>query len=167
MALAPQSSPHARNARPTSPGTPGVILHGLGGRPESWVPQYDALSGSYRVIGWDAPGYNESSEMPQDEPLIPDYVSVIKCFSYFLNICPWICAEHIITGIATNELSEQCPFNPFWIIVFHFTPFHRLSDFSFAVTLYTKVETLILFIINAIMLQYDFFYAVIDAYIFR
>ena len=50
-------------------GTPVVILHGLGGRSESWVPQYEALSGRYRIIGWDAPGYNQSSEMLQDEPL--------------------------------------------------------------------------------------------------
>ena len=63
-------------------GTPVVILHGLGGRSESWVPQYEGLSDRYRIIGWDAPGYNESSEMPQVEPLISDYVKLVKWVEY-------------------------------------------------------------------------------------
>jgi pimeloyl-ACP methyl ester carboxylesterase len=72
--------------REAGSGTPVVILHGLGGRSESWVPQYDGLSDGYRIIGWDAPGYNESSEMPEDEPLIPDYVKVAKRFTDALGL---------------------------------------------------------------------------------
>ena len=66
--------------REAGTGVPVVILHGLGGRSESWVPQYEALSDKYRVIGWDAPGYNESSEMPEQEPMIQDYGRIAKCF---------------------------------------------------------------------------------------
>ena len=72
--------------REAGSGTPVVILHGLGGRSESWVPQYDALADRYRIIGWDAPGYNDSSEMAQDEPLIPDYVKIIKRFTDALGL---------------------------------------------------------------------------------
>lgn len=72
--------------REAGSGTPVVILHGLGGRSESWAPQYEALSDRYRVIGWDAPGYNDSSEMPQAEPLIPDYISVVKRFTDALGL---------------------------------------------------------------------------------
>jgi pimeloyl-ACP methyl ester carboxylesterase len=72
--------------REAGSGTPVVILHGLGGRSESWVPQYDGLSDCYRIIGWDAPGYNESSEMPENEPLIPDYVKVVKRFTDALGL---------------------------------------------------------------------------------
>ena len=72
--------------REAGSGTPVVILHGLGGRSESWVPQYDGLSDRYRIIGWDAPGYNESGEMPQDEPLIPDYVNMVKRFTDALGL---------------------------------------------------------------------------------
>jgi len=61
-------------------GTPVVILHGLGGRSESWMPQYKALSDRYRVIGWDAPGYNESTEMAEMEPTLSDYVNIVKQF---------------------------------------------------------------------------------------
>jgi pimeloyl-ACP methyl ester carboxylesterase len=67
--------------REAGSGTPLVILHGLGGRSESWAPQYEALAEKWRVIGWDAPGYGGSSEMPQDEPLIIDYMGVAKDFT--------------------------------------------------------------------------------------
>ncbi len=66
--------------REAGSGTPVVILHGLGGRSDSWAPHYEGLSDSYRVIGWDAPGYNESSEMPEEEPSIRDYTIVAKRF---------------------------------------------------------------------------------------
>jgi len=66
--------------REAGSGTPVVILHGLGGRSDSWAPQYEALSDRYRVIDWDAPGYNGSSEMPEDEPSIRDYTMVAKRF---------------------------------------------------------------------------------------
>lgn len=61
-------------------GIPVIILHGLGGRSESWAPQYETLSDDFRVIGWDAPGYNESSMMPENEPSIKDYAMVAKRF---------------------------------------------------------------------------------------
>ena len=35
--------------REAGSGTPVVILHGLGGRSESWVPHYDALADRYHV----------------------------------------------------------------------------------------------------------------------
>lgn len=72
--------------REAGSGTPVVILHGLGGRSESWEPQYDGLSDRWRVIGWDAPGYGESSEMPQDEPTIVDYMGVADEFTDALGL---------------------------------------------------------------------------------
>lgn len=95
--------------REAGSGTPVVILHGLGGRSESWVPQYDALSGSYRVIGWDAPGYNESSEMPQDEPLIPDYVSVIKCFVDALGLEDFHLVGHSVGTVLSAAFHQAYP----------------------------------------------------------
>ena len=37
-----------------------VFLHGLGGNSASWQQQFEALSNSYRVVGWDMPGFGES-----------------------------------------------------------------------------------------------------------
>jgi pimeloyl-ACP methyl ester carboxylesterase len=72
--------------REAGEGTPLVILHGLGGRSESWAPQYEELSNRWRVIGWDAPGYGESSEMPADDPDIAAYMGVAKDFTDALGL---------------------------------------------------------------------------------
>jgi len=72
--------------REAGSGTPLVILHGLGGRSDSWVPQYENLSDTYRVIGWDAPGYGGSSEMPGDAPEVPEYAEVAMRFVDALEI---------------------------------------------------------------------------------
>lgn len=42
------------------------LLHGMNGNSRSWAPQLKALSDSYRVIAWDAPGYGQS------DPVAPD-----------------------------------------------------------------------------------------------
>jgi pimeloyl-ACP methyl ester carboxylesterase len=95
--------------REAGSGTPVVILHGLGGRSESWVPQYDALSDRYRIIGWDAPGYNESSEMPQDEPLIPDYVSVVKSFVDALSLEKFHLVGHSVGTVLAAAFHQAYP----------------------------------------------------------
>ncbi len=90
-------------------GTPVVILHGLGGRSESWVPQYEALSGRYRIIGWDAPGYNQSSEMLQDEPLIPDYVHIVKRFADALLLNRFHLVGHSVGTVLAAGFHKQYP----------------------------------------------------------
>lgn len=37
-----------------------LFLHGLNGNGGSWMEQLNSLSGQYRVVAWDAPGYGES-----------------------------------------------------------------------------------------------------------
>ncbi len=41
-------------------GPPAVVLHGWGGRIESMAPVIDCLSGAFRVIALDLPGFGES-----------------------------------------------------------------------------------------------------------
>ena len=72
--------------REAGSGTPLIILHGLGGRSESWLPQYDSLSDTYRVIGWDAPGYGGSTEMQIDSPEISDYADMVLRFIDMLEV---------------------------------------------------------------------------------
>ncbi len=38
-----------------------VFLHGLGGSRTSWAPQLEGLSGTFRCIAWDMPGYGASA----------------------------------------------------------------------------------------------------------
>lgn len=95
--------------REAGSGTPVVILHGLGGRSESWVPQYDGLADRYRIIGWDAPGYNQSSEMPQEEPLIPDYVPVIKRFVDALGLDKFHLVGHSVGTVLSAGFHKAHP----------------------------------------------------------
>jgi pimeloyl-ACP methyl ester carboxylesterase len=66
--------------REAGSGTPLVFIHGLGGRSESWTTQYDTFAARYCVIGWDAPGYGESTQPDSDDPGIPYYVDAAKRF---------------------------------------------------------------------------------------
>ena len=61
-------------------GVPLVFVHGLGGRSESWATQYDVFAARYRVIGWDAPGYGQSTPLAKDSPAIADYVDALTRF---------------------------------------------------------------------------------------
>ena len=38
-----------------------LFLHGLGGSRTAWEPQLEALSGQWRCVAWDMPGYGASS----------------------------------------------------------------------------------------------------------
>jgi pimeloyl-ACP methyl ester carboxylesterase len=42
-----------------------VLLHGLNGNAASWVRQFGALAGRFRVVGRDAPSYGGSDPHPQ------------------------------------------------------------------------------------------------------
>lgn len=41
-----------------------LLLHGIGSSADSFVAQIEALSGRFRAIAWDAPGYGESEDPP-------------------------------------------------------------------------------------------------------
>lgn len=49
------------------------LLHGIGGNASGWKRQYDAFDSRFRVIGWDAPGYADSFDFPDDAPALEDY----------------------------------------------------------------------------------------------
>ena len=40
-----------------------LFLHGLGGNSATWQPQFAALSGRYRVIAWEMPGFGNSDRL--------------------------------------------------------------------------------------------------------
>src|SRR4051812_5986350 len=45
-----------------------VCLHGIGATSGSWLYQLESLSDKYRVIAWDAPGYEESDALKVEKP---------------------------------------------------------------------------------------------------
>lgn len=43
-----------------SQGEPVVLIHGLGGYVENWLPSFDALAAQHRVVAVDLPGHGRS-----------------------------------------------------------------------------------------------------------
>ena len=54
--------------RAAGEGTPLLLLHGIGSGSASWEAQLEGLSGRFRVIAWDAPGYGGSDPLPGGRP---------------------------------------------------------------------------------------------------
>jgi pimeloyl-ACP methyl ester carboxylesterase len=89
-------------------GTPLVFVHGLGGRSESWVTQYDVFAARYRVIGWDAPGYGRSTPLPEPSPAIADYVEALTRFVAALGLGKFHLVGHSVgTVIAAGYHKRQ------------------------------------------------------------
>ena len=45
-----------------------MLLHGIGSGSGSWGYLMDHFKDRYRLIAWDAPGYNISTPLPEDKP---------------------------------------------------------------------------------------------------
>lgn len=51
-----------------------LFLHGIGGASENWEHQFTDLSGAFRVIAWDMPGYGASDGFADPSPPADAYV---------------------------------------------------------------------------------------------
>jgi pimeloyl-ACP methyl ester carboxylesterase len=67
-------------------GTALVFLHGIGSGARSWRNQLFGMSGRYRVIAWDAPGYGQSSPLPESRPDAGDYAATLVSFLDALGV---------------------------------------------------------------------------------
>ena len=63
--------------REVGTGTALLCLHGLGSSSKSWEPQYRDLGGTFRVIGWDCPGYGGSDDPRSTTPPVVDYADAL------------------------------------------------------------------------------------------
>ena len=54
-----------------------VLLHGIGSNASSWRAQMLAFPG-YRVLAWNAPGYDMTLPLPQSHPHAGDYADVLR-----------------------------------------------------------------------------------------
>lgn len=56
-----------------------VLLHGISSGSASWVKQFSdrCLTDGHRLIAWDAPGYGNSTALPQIAPNAADYANAL------------------------------------------------------------------------------------------
>ena len=66
--------------REAGDGSPLVLLHGIGSNSGSWQNQLAVLSGQFRVLAWDAPGYGESTPLDMPQPDAQDYADALDAF---------------------------------------------------------------------------------------
>ena len=58
-------------------GMPLVLLHGIGSNAASWRAQMTAFPG-FRVLAWNAPGYDLSTPLAQSHPQASDYSQALR-----------------------------------------------------------------------------------------
>jgi pimeloyl-ACP methyl ester carboxylesterase len=63
-----------------------VMLHGIGSAARSFDRQIADLSGRWRAVAWDAPGYGGSSDLPIAHPAAEDYAEALARFLDALQI---------------------------------------------------------------------------------
>jgi pimeloyl-ACP methyl ester carboxylesterase len=72
--------------RETGNGDPVVLVHGIGGHSGSWRHQFGVLSGAFRVIAWDAPGYGNSDSLPPSGVTAEGYSQALAALLHAINV---------------------------------------------------------------------------------
>ena len=85
------------------------FVHGMGGGSGNWETQYEQFSDRYRVIGWDAPGYGESSPFDTDLPSVGDYIMVMADFLTALGVEKAHLVGHSYGGIMVTAFNRAYP----------------------------------------------------------
>lgn len=84
---------------------PLVLLHGIGSGAASWVQQLEALSGSRRVLAWDAPGYGESTPVDAMSPFAADYAAVLCAWLDALGVSRCVLVGHSLGAIIAGAFA--------------------------------------------------------------
>lgn len=85
-----------------------LVLHGWGGRIESFAPVIDALSEEYRVTALDFPGHGMSAPPPQPWS-VTEYTALTQKLIEQLGIAPCHVIAHSFGGRVTILLSGEHP----------------------------------------------------------
>jgi pimeloyl-ACP methyl ester carboxylesterase len=95
--------------REAGAGTALVLLHGIGSGSGSWVHQLDALSTRFRVIAWDAPGYGDSTHLPNEAPAAADYAGALGSLLGALSIERAALIGHSLGALIAARHSAGAP----------------------------------------------------------
>lgn len=81
-----------------------LALHGLGGNSATWRAQYAALSDSWHVIGWDAPGYGETMVVGPDQTA---FATLALALLDHFDIEDFSVIGHSMGGVVAQALTAQ------------------------------------------------------------
>ena len=87
-----------------------VLLHGISSGAASWLPCASLLAASARVIAWDAPGYGNSTPLPQAQPKAADYAARLEGLLRALGVRPDLIVGHSLGALmASAYLADAAP----------------------------------------------------------
>jgi len=96
---------HGRFAyREAGSGPALLLLHGMAGSSASWVRQFEALSASFRIVAWDAPGFGGSDLV---EPDIDAYADAARRLLEALGIGASAVVGHSMGGLIAGRLAAS------------------------------------------------------------
>jgi len=110
--ITPDGAVDYRQAGPGSLAVTHVLLHGIGSGSASWLMQLEAaeLSGSARVLAWEAPGYGRSSPVTLLQPSADDYASRLWAWLDSLGIRhPVTLVAHSLGALMATRAALQRP----------------------------------------------------------
>lgn len=90
------------------PGTPLVLLHGVGMCAEAWEPQITAFAPTHRVIALDLPGHGQTDALP-GAPQLADYVAWTARAITELDLGPVALAGHSMGALISLGTAIEHP----------------------------------------------------------
>lgn len=90
-------------------GLPFVCLHGIGSGAASWLDTAQALAPRARLIAWDAPGYGDSTPLPQAAPTGADYAQRLHALLDALGIERCVLVGHSLGALMAAPAVRQRP----------------------------------------------------------
>ncbi|HZQ73972.1 MAG TPA: alpha/beta hydrolase [Burkholderiales bacterium] len=76
-----------------------VCLHGIGSSSAGWLYQLEALSERFRVIAWDAPGYEGSVPLAEEKPQASAYAEALHGLVERLLLKDFVLAGNSLGGL--------------------------------------------------------------------
>ena len=103
-----------RQAGSQEKGTPVIaLLHGIGSGSGSWAHMLSYFEDHYRVLAWDAPGYNFSTSLSDENRGASGYARALNDFLSSLEVNPRIIVGHslgaMIAGAYAAEVNPSLP----------------------------------------------------------
>lgn len=86
-----------------------VLLHGVGSGARSWKAQLADLSGTCRVVAWDAPGYGSSTPLEPERPDASDYAGRLRSLVDALQVDRFHLVGHSLGAIKAARFACEHP----------------------------------------------------------
>ncbi|MGI9480292.1 MAG: alpha/beta fold hydrolase [Hyphomicrobiaceae bacterium] len=86
-----------------------LLIHGVGLRAESWLPQIDALAVGNTVYAIDLPGLGESRMLDEPEPTIRHFTEAVHRFVSDIIAEPVIACGHSLGALIAIDLAIAAP----------------------------------------------------------